>query len=169
MVKHHNYTEYGVNLISVNWVIHNIMEPEIVKFCCSHNFKLTEKSRDTKRIISHFLAESVLSVCKEHVSSKNILNYTPVDLCLMDKCFNKHVDQMVVNFFKKFKFCNVGLECGVDQLTLDQLYQLKALADTCHVRVKNLEQLKKYLSSNHFVKLYKDVRTDIVLRCVLAK
>lgn len=168
-VKNHEYPEYGINLISVNWVISHVVEPQIVKFCVDNNLVIRANSRDIKRIIGHFLAESVLKVCKEHMNTKNILNYTSLTLCLLDTTMHDVVDRCVRQFLKKFGFCSVDYSNIVDALSLEQLYKLKALVDNCHIKTKTLDKLKKYLSSNHFVKLHQDVRTDIVLRRVLAK
>lgn len=169
MVKNYEYPEYGINIISVNWVISQVAEPQIVKFCVDNNLEIRHNSRDIKRIISHFLADSVLSVCKEHMNIKSILNYTPLDLCMLDKSMTTVVDKCVQQFLKKFRFCNTCHNVSLDCLNLEQIYEMKALADNCHIKPKTLDKLKAYLSSNNFIKLYKDLHTDVVLRSVLSK
>lgn len=169
MVKYHTYTEYGITVISVNWVIAELVEPEVIKFCVHNNLQIRHNSRDVKKIIGHFIANSVLDVCKDHVNTKNILNYTPLTLKLMDESMHDVVHKNIMKFFKKFGFCNVVFTSPLNTLSLEQIYELRALTDNCHIKQRTLEHLKNYLSSNDFVKLYKDVRDDVVLRRVLAK
>lgn len=169
MVKNYQYPEYGINIISVNWVITHVVEPQIVKFCVDNNLEIRNNSRDIKRIIIHFLADSVLAVCKEHTNIQSILNYTPLKLCLLDESMHIMMNKCVHQFFKKFRFCNTSYTQSFDQLNLEQIYELKALVDNCHIKSKTLEKIKEYLCSNHLVKLYRDVHSDIVLRRVLAK
>lgn len=169
MENYHTYAEYGITVISVNWVISEHVEPEVIKFCVNNNMQIRHNSRDVKKIISHFIANSVLMVCKNHANTKNILNYTPLTLKLLDTSMHGVVDRSVSTFFRKFGFCNTTFEDDLSVLSLEKIYELKALTDVCCVKQKTLERLKAYLSSNDFVKLYKDVRDDIVLRCVLSK
>lgn len=168
MKKCYDYPEYGINIISVNWVINNIVESEIIKFCCSHNLQIRQNSRDIKRLIGHFLATTLLAICKDHVTMRNILNLSPISLQLIETDGMSDVfDKCMHQFLSKFKFCHVAYTDSLDQLNIDQLYHLKSLADTCHIKLKNLEKLKKYLSSNHFTKLNKDIHTDLVLQQLL--
>lgn len=162
-----NYLEYGINIISINWIINNIVEPEVIKFCCQHNLMIRHNSRDIKRIIAHFLATSVITTCKQFVNLRNIINLTPIKLEQLGDDMNEVVDNIIIRFLRKFKFCNVAYTNSINSLNIDQLYHLKALADTCHVKTKNLESLKTYLTNNNFTKLHQDINTDLVLKQLL--
>jgi hypothetical protein len=169
MMKHHTYTEYGITIISVNWVIHEMVEPQVIQFCINNDLPIRHNSRDVKKIISHFIANSILDVCRDHVNTKNILNYTPLSLKLLDTSMHDVVHKSILKIFKKFRFCNAVYTGPLNILNLEQIYELKALTDSCHIKQKTLERLKEYLSSNDFIKLHKDIRTDIVLQQILAK
>lgn len=168
-MQNHEYPEYGINVISLNYVINELVEPEVMSFCWAYNLGIRSNSRDVKKIITHFIANSVISVCKKFNNTKNILNFTPLKLVQLDESMTTLVGQCVVNIIKRFGFCHVALEQSIDVLNLTQIYELKAISDRCYIKPKSLEKLKRYLSSHDFIKLHADITNNIVLRSVLAK
>lgn len=100
--------EYNLNLIILNKLIENTVILEISNFLYNNNLSLTEKSRDLKVIIEHFLITGILQ--NIDINYKNIIIYSNTvkldNLDFLDKeLFVSILLKTFIKSSKKFKFC----------------------------------------------------------------
>ena len=155
------YSEYNVNLVSLNFIINFIAEPAIQKFCLKYNFNLKPKSRDSQRLIIHFIAESLIKQCSRFNDNRNLLCTNTITLSLLDVSLTETVVNCVYKVLKKFKICSYSTNNSIDQLTRDEIYDCKAIADRCALKPKSLSQVKLFLKTNEITHLHDLVKRDI--------
>lgn len=163
------YTEYNLNIISLNHLFIAHAEPAIQQFCLTHNIEVRPNSRDVKKLILHFVADSIIQVCAKSRSIMNVLNFTPVKVQLISSNMSPIVNTCIHQILKRFKLCHVGYETPIDQFDTQQLYHIKSIADTCNIKPKSLARIKKFLQTHQLTQLAQRVSTNVVVQHTLAK
>ncbi len=163
------YPEYNLNIISLNHLVAHHAEPAIQQFCLSHNIEIRPNSRDVKRLILHFVADSIIQACAQSRSTSSILNYTPIDVHLIGDNMSTVVNTCIHQILKRFKLCHVAYACGIDCLNTQQLYHIKSIVDACNIKPKSLAQIKKFLKTNQLIQLARHVATNVVVQHTLSK
>lgn len=155
------YSEYNINLVSLNFIINFIAEPAIQEFCIKYNFKVKPKSRDSQRLIIHFIAESLIKQCSRFNDNRNLLCRNTIILTLLDQSLTDTVANCVNKILKKFKICSYSTSNAIDQLTREEIYDCKAIADKCALKTKSLSQVKDFLKTNEITHLHDLIKRDI--------
>lgn len=155
------YSEYNINLVSLNFIINFIAEPAIQKFCLKYNFKLKPKSRDSQRLIIHFIAESLIIQCARFTDNRNLLYKHNITLSLLDESLTETITNCVTKILKKFKICSYTTTNPIDQLIREEIYDCKAIADRCALKSKSLSRVKEFLKTNEITHLHDLIKRDI--------
>lgn len=160
-MKNLTFTEYNINAISLNWLINNIVESTVTRYFISMNLNTETVSRDTKRLIFHFVAKTVLDTLSEHSNERNILIFDEnVHLTLFSSHHTAFFQQSCAQIIKRFGLCTFFTDKKLVDLTLDDIYKIKQLSDNCAIRSKNLSRLKKFLEKNNYTALSKQLKTS---------
>ena len=163
------YPEYNLNIISLNYLVTNYVEPAIQQFCLTHNIDISPNSRDVKRLILHFVADSIIKACARARSTSSVLNFTQLDIHLIGDNMTSIVNTCIHQILKRFKLCHTSFDSNIDQLSTQQLYHIKSIVDACNIKPKSLAQIKKFLKTNQLVQLAQRVTTNVVVQHTLAK
>ena len=166
----HILTDYNLNVISINQLIYGTIERTIKVYCLKIDYTLNPKSRDTKRLILHYIADTVLHTLCKFDNVKNILHFTDI------KSLNLLPDELTVTFnsavrklVKQFKLCTLFTDYEIVNYTVDEIYQLKQLSDLCKIKDSNLSKIKKFLSDNEFTHLSNKLSLDFKVKCAIMK
>lgn len=165
----YQYPEYNLNIISLNYLVANYVEPSIQQFCLAHNICIRPNSRDVKKLILHFIADSIIQACGKSRSILSVLNYTPVDIQLIGSDMSAVVNTCIHQILKKFKLCHVSFDENIQQFNTQQLYHIKSIVDTCNIKPKSLARIKKFLHTNQLTQLAQRVATNVVVQHTLSK
>ena len=165
----YQYPEYNLNVISLNYLVANYAEPAIQQFCLTHDIEIKPNSRDVKKLILHFVADSIIQACARTRSISSVLNFTPVDIHLIGTNMSAIVNACIHQILKRFKLCHVEFTCSIDQLNTQQLYHIKSIVDACNIKPKSLAQIKKFLQTHQLTQLAQRVATNVVVQHTLAK
>ncbi len=163
------YPEYNLNIISLNYLVANYAEPAIQQFCLTHNIEIRPNSRDVRKLILHFVADSIIQACARTRSISSVLNLTPVTIHLLGTNMSAIVNTCTQQILKRFKLCHTSFDNNIDQLDMQQLYHIKSIVDACNIKPKSLAQIKKFLKTNQLVQLSHHVATNVVVQHTLSK
>lgn len=155
------YTEYNLNLISLNYIINFIAEPRLQDFCLKYNFNLKINSRDTQRLIIHFIAESLIDQCSRFNDTRNLLCINNIHAKLLDSPYDEILNKCVHKVLKKFRICSYSANYSIESFTRDDIYSCKSIADKCALKVRSLARVKEYLHTNEMNHLFKRIKHDI--------
>jgi chloramphenicol O-acetyltransferase len=163
------YPEYNLNIISLNYLVTNYVEPAIQQFCLTHNIDIRPNSRDVKRLILHFVADSIIQACARTRSTLSVLNFAKLDIHLIGTNMSPIVNTCIHQILKRFKLCHVAYACSIDHLNTQQLYHIKSIVDACNIKPKSLAQIKRFLQTNQLTQLAQRVATNVVVQHTLSK
>lgn len=167
-MKNRIFTEYNINVISLNWLINNIIEPAITRYCVSINFQTNKVSRDSKKLFFHFIADTIVSTLSEFSNEKNILIFDEqVELNLFTEDFVDITKLCCNQIVKKFNLCTFFSPKKLVDLTIEDIYKIKLLSDNCSIKTKNLSRLKKFLETNNYTALSKQLKSSKITQMIL--
>lgn len=155
------YSEYNLNIISLNWLITEFIEPIILDYCISINYAIDAKSRDTKKLFFHFVAENILQTLCKFDNIQNILFFVKLKklTVLPDDCLEL-LNSVILQFLAKFRLCTYFAESYKEVLDLEDIYKIKLISDNCSIKSSNLQKIKKFLLKNNYTQLLKTVGTS---------
>lgn len=161
-------SDYNLNIISINQLISNSIEAIIEVYCFKINYVLSAKKRDTKNLIFHFVADSILQTLCKCTDTKNILIFADVKkLTILPNDLVAVFNSVVRSFVKKFKLCTYFTESEDVNYTGEIVYQLKQLSDSCSIKDTNLSKIKKFLRENEFKHLSNKLSLDLRVKHVI--
>jgi hypothetical protein len=153
--------EYNLNIINLNSILRNKIEIDITNFIYLYNLEVSLKSKDTKKIILHFLLQEILN----YINSE----YNNIIVIRNDyKC--NHLD-----YWDNSEECNILLHniikiiankldlpiiCIESTLIIDKdfIYRMKNIAEN---KSKNIiPRMSKFLQRNDLTKLSENLKKD---------
>lgn len=163
------YPEYNLNIISLNHLVINHVEPSIQQFCLTHNIEIRPNSIDVKKLILHFVADAIIQACARTRSISSVLNFTPACIQLIGSNMSPIVNACIHQVLKRFKLCHVAYDVAIDQFDTQQLYHIKSIVDACNIKPKSLARIKKFLQTHQLTQLAQRVATNVVVQHTLSK
>ncbi len=166
-MKEENYIieDYNLNIISINQLITNSIERIITMYCSKINFNINYKTRDTKKLFFHFIADTVLNTLCKFPTTRNILHFADVtSLWLLPANCVELMNLTVRKFVKKFKLCTFFTETEQVTFTVEDIYNIKLLSDNCSIKSSNLSNIKKFLQENEFKHLSEKLTLDLKVK-----
>ena len=168
MIEYKIYNEYNIIIYNLNNIINEIAELDIFKYFNNNKIDINFKSRDIKRLITHFLINSILSIIKNSNNEKIIFNYKNLNLQILDTQYNHDIDIIINKIFKKFKFCHFNFD-NISNLNTFDLTDIKRNLQRCHLTVNKINNIKKFLENNGFTSLHKTLCVDHNIKMSLTK
>lgn len=169
-MKTENYivNDYNLNIISINQLINNSVERIIKMYCLKINFTINYKTRDTKKLFFHFIADNVLLTLCKYPNVKNILHFTNFKTLslLPNDCVNL-INYTVRKFVAKFKLCTYFTDTDVNTFSENDIYAIKQLSDSCSIKKTNISNIKKFLLKNEFLHLSEKLTLDTRVKHII--
>jgi hypothetical protein len=153
------FEEYNLNIIDLNKLFSENIELSITNFIYNYKLNLTEKSKDLKYIIQHFIISEILNNLNNNY--KNVIIYNRNFNIRYFENFNKEVvkiklTDIIQKSSKIFKFCLFEIE---NTLLLDEknlIYKLKHFAD-CKKNI-DFKKIDNFCKNNKL----NDIRTKLI-------
>ena len=167
MVESVTYSEYNIKIYNLNNII-NIAELDIFKYFHINNIIINFKSRDCKRLITHFIINNILKYIKNPESEKVVLNFNNITLQILDSC---HLDNIIIiinKVLRKFKICYINYN-NINNLQTTDLLDIKRNLQRCNITSNKIYNIKKFLKDGGFNHLNDSLTNDQQLRLTLAK
>jgi hypothetical protein len=168
MIEYKIYNEYNIIIYNLNNIINKIAELDIFKYFNNNKIDINFKSRDVKRLITHFLINSIIKVIKNSGNEKIIFNYKFINLQILDIQYNHDIDILINKIFKKFKFCHFNFD-DIFNLSSFELTDIKRNLQRCHLAISKINNIKKFLDVNGLTNLHKTISTDHNIKMSLTK
>ena len=169
-MKEENYIieDYNLNIISINQLITNSIERIITMYCSKINFNINYKTRDTKRLFFHFIADNILQTLTKYTELRNILFFSDVKSLTMlpNDCVDL-VNSTVRKIVSKFKLCTFFADTELTEFSIDDIYAIKTISDNCSIKSSNLSQIKKFLQKSEYKHLLDKVSLDLKVRHII--
>lgn len=166
---HFEYKEYNINIISLNSLINETVELDILRYCLNYNLTFNIQNRDIRKLVTHFVVNSIITTCKQFTNTQNILNFNNLQLRHIDSSCTDVFVELVFKLLKKFKLCYIQLDESIDKFTIDQIYFVRSLIEKCHIKTKRLDTIKNYLETHGFNHLHSMVVNNIDTQLLLCK
>lgn len=167
MIESVTYSEYNIKIYNLINII-NIAELDIFKYFHNNNIIINFKSRDCKRLITHFIINNILKYIKNPGAEKIILNYNNLQLQILDSCHLNDIDIIINKVLRKFKICYINYN-NINNLQTTDLLDIKRNLQRCDITTNKIYTIKKFLKEGGFYQLTKSIDIDQHLRMSLAK
>jgi hypothetical protein len=161
--------EYNINIINLNYILNENIELELSNFLYNNNLKeLSLKSRDLKKITTHFVLNEILNNYKLNYNNILIFNKT-YNLKIMSSFFDEneyitYINNILVNLIEKFKLSYFEIQNSF-VVDINTIYKLKQIIESNNKI--NYEKAKDYCKKTNLTfledKLTNNLKTKIIL------
>ena len=143
MIESVTYSEYNIKIYNLINII-NIAELDIFKYFHINNIIINFKSRDCKRLITHFIINKILKYIKNPGAEKIILNYNNLQLQILDSCHLNDIDIIINKVLRKFKICYINYN-NINNLQTTDLLDIKRNLQRCDITTNKIYTIKKFI------------------------
>lgn len=169
MVEHCSYPVYGINVISLNFLINKVVESQVSRFCWDHNMEIRSNSRDVNKVMLHFIVNAIIETCGRFQTTVNVLNYTALNMEILDESMQPAMTKCVNKLLKTLKICVVNMDVPINELQQHHIDDIRIAQQNCCVNSKSLMKLKKFFTKHDLTFLRKDINNNIATQHILAK
>lgn len=162
------YPDHGVCVVSVDNIIINHVEHQVLRFCLDHNINITPKSRDVGNIIKHYIIDHLINQLEHYRDQRVVLNYNIITSTILgDDMINK-INNIVLKILKQFKLCYINIDHPIDAFDVQHLYQVRVAVENCCIKPRNIKNIRKFLDENQLTALQHRL-SSVAARYVLNK